>query len=77
MPTISLRRNAVHEELRARVNHAEDELNVAMRQQGAGPESDFVKHLRHLYLAELEYKDNVLDKFATEYPKYMGPRRPR
>jgi len=77
MPTISLRRNAVHEELRARVNHAEDELNVAMLLEGSGPESNHVKYLRRLYLAELKNKCDTLDRFSAEYTKYIASRRSR
>ena len=71
------KQNAIHRELWARVRHAENELNVAIRQEGAGPESSFVKYLRRLYLAELKNKCDTLDRFSAEYTKYIASRRSR
>ena len=71
------RRNALHRELHARVRHAHQELTLSILTDGPGKESTQTKYFRSVYLRELENKAARLAEFNEEFPKYMGPRKPR
>ena len=73
--TMFLRDNSLNRELNAKVEHAESELRYATLVEGRGPESSYVKYLRRLYLKALKDKSDRLDMYATEFVKYISPRR--